>query len=82
MERYKVYDRLGQTSQYKNTKVFYYEVLDLKGQSFKCSIKRFQIFWRVKLDSWEYKVYNMLVENCLIWDPKSKVIEFSVNFLF
>ena len=50
-------------------------------------------FWRVKLDSQEYKVYNMLVESFLIWDAKfrvyftkkiwkSKVIEFSVNFYF
>ena len=42
-QRYKVHDRLGQSSQYGNVKFFNYKVLDLKAQSFKCAISKFQI---------------------------------------
>ena len=51
----------------KSTKMFCHKVVD---------------FLRVKLDSREYKVYNLLVESFLIWAAESKVTEFSVNFLF
>ena len=43
-QRYKVHDMLGQSSQYGNVKFFNYKVLDLKAQSFKCAISKFQIF--------------------------------------
>ena len=42
-ERYKVYDRLGQSSQYGNAIFFNYEVFDLEVQIFKCAITKFQI---------------------------------------
>ena len=40
---------------------FNYEVSDLEVQIFKYAITKFQIFGRVKLDSQEYKIYNMLL---------------------